>query len=108
MKRSLLALSAACLAIAAVVPASAQSPVVYSARDSVVGSMIPQAVVTAPVPFDKTWSQLSAEQQALVAQDYESLPAGDEPPFPARGLTHFAPYLIRTMEKTNAPGPLLR
>lgn len=107
MMRTLLALSATCLAAGVVTPASAEAPAIYSVKDHVVGSLIPQAVITSAVPFDKTYAQMSAEQKAVIAQDYEALPPGDEPPYPALGLVHLSGYMMRYAELTDATGPLV-
>jgi hypothetical protein len=107
MKRILLALSASCLAAAVPLQASAEPPAVYSVKDIVVGTMIPQAVITSAVPFDKTYAQMSAEQKAVLAQDYESLAPGDEPPYPALGLGHVSSYMVRFAEMTDVTGPLV-
>ena len=104
--RSLLALSAAGLA-AVVAPVLADEPTLYAVKEMVVGTMIPQPVITSRVPFDKTYAELSGEQKAIVAQDYESLAAGDEPPFPAYGLNHMANYLTRFADKVKPVGPLV-
>jgi hypothetical protein len=37
------------------------------------------------LPINRTYQQLSPEQRALVHSWYESIPPGDEPPFPAEG-----------------------
>lgn len=51
------------------------------------GTHITRRVVQGPLPFDKSWEQLTAEQQALVKSRYQQqMPAADEPPFPAHGL----------------------
>ena len=107
MKRILLALSATGLAAIVAVPASAEAPAVYSVKDTVVGTMVPQAIITSAVPFDKTYAQMSAEQKAVIAQDYESLGAGDEPPYPALGLSHLSTYMMRLAEMTGTSGPLV-
>jgi len=38
------------------------------------------------IPLDKTYAEFSPEEKAAFEGLYESLPAGDEPPFPAAGL----------------------
>ena len=87
-KRSMAVLAAACAAAANLAAAAGVEPVVYSLKDASLGTMIPQAYMTSNVPFDRTWAQLDSAQKAVVAADYESLPAGDEPPFPRYGLAH--------------------
>jgi hypothetical protein len=86
-QRTLPLLAAACLATAATA-ALADEASTYSRKDLVVGTMIPKAYLTSNVPFDKTWAQLDAAQKAAVDADYETMPAGDEPPFPKYGLGH--------------------
>jgi hypothetical protein len=38
------------------------------------------------IPLDKTYGELTPEQKEELHQMYETLPAGDEPPFPAEGI----------------------
>lgn len=38
------------------------------------------------IPFDKSYGELTREQQLMVRAEYESMGADDEPPFPLRGL----------------------
>lgn len=104
--RNLLALSAACLA-ATVLPALADESMPYALKETIVGTMIPQPVVTSPVPFDKTYDKLTSEQKARIAQDYESMPAGDEPPFPANGLGNIGSYLLKFADAARPVGPFM-
>jgi len=39
-----------------------------------------------PIPLDKTYGELTPEQKAELRALYNSMPEGDEPPFPAKGL----------------------
>lgn len=79
----------------------------YRISDTLVGSMIPQDVIRGPVPFDSRYAELSAEQKATLASDYESLPAGDEPPFPMYGLRHMIKPLVRFADTYSPVGPLV-
>lgn len=103
MLRHLIVLSAA---LAVVVPATAQSSG-YSVKETALGSLVPQPVLTGRVPFDRSWAQLTPEQRGVIAADYESLPAGDEPPYPAHGLRHFATYLARFADLREPVGLLV-
>ena len=38
------------------------------------------------IPLNKTYDQLTDQQKLQLASLYESMPAGDEPPFPIQGL----------------------
>jgi hypothetical protein len=50
------------------------------------GTLIPRAAVTSDLPLDKSYHQLTDAQRAAVRAQYETMAAGDEPPFPAEGL----------------------
>lgn len=41
---------------------------------------------TSKIPLNKTYGQLTEAQKAELNKMYESLPPGDEPPFPAEGI----------------------
>jgi hypothetical protein len=41
---------------------------------------------TSRIPLNKTYGQLTEAQKAELHKMYETLPAGDEPPFPAEGI----------------------
>lgn len=105
-KRSMALLAAAC-AVANLACAAGLEPVVYSQKDTTVGTMIPQAYLTSTVPFDRTWAQLSAAQKAVIAADYDSLPAGDEPPFPRYGLAHLVEPANKFFQTWSWSGPFV-
>jgi hypothetical protein len=53
----------------------------------VTGTMIGRPVVTGMrIPFDKSYAELSPEQQSMLKADYANMGASDEPPFPLNGL----------------------
>lgn len=79
----------------------------YHVSDVIVGSMLPQEIMTAAVPFDSVYGQLDAAQKAVLFQDYENLPAGDEPPFPLYGVHHLVQPLVRFADTWNPVGPLV-
>ena len=101
----ILALAGA-LGLAAGSAASAED-LPYRLTDTLVGSMIPQDVIRAPVPFDARYEQLSSDQKATLARDYENLPAGDEPPFPLYGLHHMVKPLVRFADTSTPVGSLI-
>ncbi|HET9864859.1 MAG TPA: hypothetical protein VFP37_15555, partial [Steroidobacteraceae bacterium] len=87
-----------CLLIAACAVASAQAQVasqsgVYDVptrkmheASSSTGTLIKKELRwRSKIPLDKTWEQLTPEQQAEFRSLYESMPEYDEPPFPAEG-----------------------
>ena len=51
------------------------------------GSNISKAVVHWPIPVDKRYEELSADQQRIVRDEYVRLGAQDEPPYPRNGMT---------------------
>jgi hypothetical protein len=53
----------------------------------VTGTMIERPVITgALIPLDKSYAELSPEQQSMVKANYGNLGASDEPPYPLNGL----------------------
>ena len=79
----------------------------YHVTDVIVGSVLPQDIITGPLPFDSTYAGLTSEQKAVLFQDYESLGAGDEPPFPLYGVRHLVKPLISFADTWNPVGPMV-
>lgn len=79
----------------------------YRITDTLVGSMLPQDIIRAPVPFDGRYEELTADQKATLSGDYDNLPAGDEPPFPLYGLRHMVKPLVRFADTYSPVGPLV-
>ena len=79
----------------------------YRITDTLVGSMIPQDIILAPVPFDGRYEDLTEKQKATLAQDYENLPASDEPPFPLYGLRHMVKPLVRYADTYSPVGSVV-
>jgi hypothetical protein len=87
--------------------AAPADPLPYRISDTLVGSMLPQDIIRAPVPFDARYAELTADQKATLAGDYENLPAGDEPPFPLYGLRHMVRPLVRYADMATPVGSLV-
>jgi len=51
------------------------------------GSSIQRVAITWPVSIDKTYAELSADERDYVRNAYVKLGPGDEPPYPAYGMT---------------------
>jgi len=71
------------------VQAAEETPPYFSIRQDVptTGSNIKRRTVSSNVlPLNKRYGELSAEQQAYVRAQYESMGPNDEPPFPLDGL----------------------
>lgn len=73
--------------------------------DATVGSLARQAV-WGSVPFDKSYAELTPEQQALVKQPYKALEEGDEPPYPIKGLQPIYNWLKQAQDKVKVVGDL--
>lgn len=72
-------------------PAQAQveaEPDRYSIKQSTpnTGTNIPRSEAIGELPFEKTYSQLTPDQQRRVKFQYERMEESDEPPFPINGL----------------------
>lgn len=68
------------------VNASAASKVYSLKSDPIAGSKIRSVVATAAIPFNKSFVELSNDQQATFKAQYPDLSANAQPPFPAKGL----------------------
>ena len=79
----------------------------YRITDSITGSLVPQAIILSPLPFDGRFADLTAEQKAVLANDYENLPAGDEPPYPLYGMRHMIKPVVRYADTAAPVGSLV-
>lgn len=71
------------------------------------GTNIKRNVVThSSLPPDKTYDQLTAEEQALLKGEYEHLGAADEPPFPLHGMRPIYKALAKVQQKLRVAGDL--
>jgi hypothetical protein len=58
----------------------------YSTKETTTGSFIPRLVTTGiSVPIDKSYAQLTVEEQRRVKSLYQSMGDGDVPPYPLHG-----------------------
>lgn len=76
-------------ATAASAPAAPRTPpatFTFHSREQRLGSNIRETPITgSQLPFNKRWSALTTEQQAIVRSWYADLSPDDEPPFPMHG-----------------------
>ena len=93
------------LGLAAAAASASELP--YRITDTITGSLLPQEIIRAAVPFDGRYSELTAAEKATLASDYDNLPAGDEPPFPLYGLRHMVKPLVRFADTYSPIGPLV-
>jgi len=55
-----------------------------------VGTSLTKIIVKAgTIPLNKSFDELTEEQKQTLRDQYDHMPAGDEPPFPAKGLFRF-------------------
>ena len=54
--------------------------------EATTGSNIKRPLVRSDLPINRTWAELTPEQQQIVRSQYTGLPPTDEPPFPLHGL----------------------
>lgn len=59
-----------------------------------------------PIPVDRRYDQLTAEQKAIVHSWYERIEPGDEPPYPADGLAPMFGAIQRGQQKLMVRGDL--
>jgi len=79
----------------------------YHLADTLTGSMLPQEIMRSALPFDSRYEELTPADKATLARDYESLPPGDEPPYPLYGLRHMVKPLVRFADTYSPVGPLV-
>ena len=76
------------------------TPYVVKQSEPSEGSHIKKPIVVAGnIPLDKTYTELTPEQKKSLSDIYEKMGAGDEPPFPAKGLMPLYRALADTHEK---------
>jgi hypothetical protein len=63
-------------------------------------------VVTGFVPFDKSYAELTPDQQAAVKKPYLALEEGDEPLYPLNGLKPIYDWLKQAQDKARVVGNL--
>lgn len=86
LQRLLVTVLTLCTTVAS---ALAQTRPEYTIREDAprTGSLIRKAAVgPAAVPVNLPYEQMTAEDRAKFNENYEQIPAGDEPPFPRHGL----------------------
>lgn len=72
-------------------PSRAQEAPRYALTEDMAetGTVIKRKGVKASIPLNYSYAQLSEEQKLAVREQYEGMPAADEPPYPLKGLAPF-------------------
>jgi hypothetical protein len=68
--------------------------------------MIDRPVVTG-IPLDKSYAELSPDQQLMVKAQYASLGASDEPPYPLNGLKEISQRIANSDVSASVDGELV-
>jgi TonB-like protein len=72
------------------------------------GTLIPRALVTGTrIPLDKSYAELSPQQQQTLKADYANMGASDEPPFPVNGLKAVSQAIAQADVSATVEGELI-
>ncbi|CAN5391463.1 hypothetical protein BH10PSE17_BH10PSE17_09440 [soil metagenome] len=94
-------------------PATASEPpaspagVQYALNGIIQGTTVRQALVTSPLPFDRSYAELTPEQREALKSLYTGLAPDVEPPFPEDGLKSMSQSLIDISHRLSAPAHLV-
>lgn len=78
----------------------------YELRVEETGTRLGRAAIRSTLPLNRRYAELDAAEQAMLRADYEGMPAGDEPPFPADGLLTVFTAVKNGMDKLGPLGTL--
>lgn len=70
------------------------------------GSLIAPIAATGSLPFEKSYAELTPEQQAVITRPYMALEPGDEPPYPLHGLKPICDWIKQAQDRVQAVGDL--
>ena len=96
------ALMAALTASVQAAEVAALPPPIYELKQEAAstGSRIPRKQVwTSKIPLNRTYAQLTPDEQATVKSVYEAMAPGDEPPYPKDGLVPIFKAVRLMMDK---------
>lgn len=71
------------------------------------GSMLKRNTLESNFPFNKKYHELSQEEREIIHCDYENIAEGDEPPYPANGLTELYTKVVKAQQYLALKGTLL-
>jgi hypothetical protein len=75
----------------------------YEIRVEETGTRLGRPAIRSSLPLNRRYGELDEADRAALRADYEGMPAGDEPPYPAEGLMPVFVAIKAGMEKQ---GPL--
>jgi hypothetical protein len=78
----------------------------FEIRVEETGTRLGRAAIRSTLPLNRRYAELEDAEKAMVRADYEGMPAGDEPPFPAHGLLPIFNDINEAMNKYRFFGTL--
>jgi hypothetical protein len=87
--------------------AAQEKPEFQLKRDTpLTGSHLLSTGAKSIMPFDKPYAELTQTQQQILKEQYESMSAGDEPPYPIHGTKDIWKSLIKGSDRYGEHGTL--
>ena len=74
--------------------------------DRLPGTKFKQVIATSPIPFDKKYDELTAEQKQIIRANYGGLKDSEKPPFPANGTKSIYKAIHQAHKDIARPGSL--
>jgi hypothetical protein len=87
------------------VPADEEAPS-YKLRDRASVDKLSSLTEGSLLPLDKRYRDLSPAERIILHQQWENIPAGDEPPYPIDGLRPIHVAIARAQQALNVMGSL--
>lgn len=106
MRRQSMLLVSLILSLFPFIAQAQQSQYNIKQDDPSTGTNLKRAVVNSGLPINKRYEQFTDEEKASLAQLYERLDEGDEPPFPKAGLRPIFEALRKAEDRYQARGDL--
>lgn len=100
---------AACCLLAAVIQGAVAQELPrkqFEIRVDETGTRLGRAAMRSALPLNRRYAELDDAEKAALRSDYEGMPAGDEPPFPAQGLLPVFVAIKEGMDKLGALGAM--
>jgi hypothetical protein len=79
---------------------------VYSIKRDQSASHVRKDAVKATLPLNKSWAELTPEEQGRVRRLYDTMAPGDEPPFPLAGMESILEHVAQVRSRTRVTGQL--
>ena len=106
MKQSKIAVLTAALLLSSTASAIPSNSLHSLKGDNRVGTNIPAVQAQSSIPFNKSFDNLSQQEQNLVRAQFDDLGVNDTPPFPSKGLQSIYKPIIKANQRYSAKGTL--